>query len=77
MGISKQGSPHLRNILYQMAVGVVMWNNVFRDYYRRKYNQFRSRKKAMVAVVNKLIRILLAMLSNRQLFHHPFSISNT
>lgn len=77
MSISKQGSPHLRNILYQMAVGVVMWNDVFKDYYRRKYSQFGSRKKAMVAVINKLIRILFAMLSNRQFFHYPHSISNT
>lgn len=77
MSISKQGNPHLRNILYQMAVGVVMWNSVFKEYYRRKYNQFKSRKKAMVAVINKLIRILFAMLSNRQFFSHPSLISNT
>lgn len=77
MSISKRGNPHLRNILYQMAVGVVMWNGVFKEYYRRKYNQFKSRKKAMVAVINKLIRILFAMLSNRQFFNHPSLISNT
>jgi len=77
MSISKQGNPHLRNILYQMAVGVVMWNGVFKEYYRRKYNQFKSRKKAMVAVINKLIRILFAMLSNRQFFSHPSLVSNT
>lgn len=77
MSISKQGNPHLRNILYQMATGVVMWNSVFKEYYRRKYNQFKSRKKAMIAVVNKLIRVIFAMLSNRQFFYHPSLISNT
>ncbi|WP_245596352.1 IS110 family transposase [Sulfurihydrogenibium subterraneum] len=65
MSISKQGNPHLRNILYQMATGVVMWNDVFKEYYRRKYEQFKSRKKAMIAVVNKLVRVVFAMLSKR------------
>lgn len=77
MSISKQGNPHLRNILYQMATGVVMWNDVFKEYYRRKFQQFKSRKKAMIAVVNKLIRIVFALLSNRQLFNHRYLISNT
>ena len=77
MSISKQGNPYLRNILYQMASGVVMWNVVFTDYYKRKYKQFKSRKKAMIAVVNKLIRVIFAMLSNRQFFNHPSLISNT
>ncbi len=77
MSISKQGNPHLRNILYQMATGVVMWNNVFKEYYRRKYEQFRSRKKAMIAVVNKLIRVIFAMLSKRVFFNHHSLISNT
>ncbi|EDP73215.1 IS110 family transposase, partial [Hydrogenivirga sp. 128-5-R1-1] len=77
MSISKQGNPFLRNILYQMATGVVMWNEIFREYYRRKYQQFKSRKKAMIAVVNKLVRVIFAMLSNRQFFNHPSLISNT
>jgi len=31
----------------------------------------------MIAVVNKLVRIVFAMLVNRQLFNHPSLISNT
>lgn len=77
MSISKQGNPHLRNILYQMATGVVMWNDVFKGYYRRKYEQFKSRKKAMIAVVNKLVRVVFAMLSKRVFFYHHPLISNT
>ena len=70
-GISKQGNPHLRNVLYQMAVGVVKWCPVFGEYFRRKFSQFGSYKKAMIAVVNKLIRVLFAMLSKGQCFQHP------
>jgi hypothetical protein len=80
-GISKQGNPHLRNVLFQMAKGVVMWCPVFREYFKRKLAQFGSYKKAMVAVVNKLIRVLFAMLSMGQCFRHttvsPQLISNS
>jgi len=67
-GISKNGSPYLRNILYQMATGVVMWNKVFRAYYLKKKAQFGSHKKAMIAVVNKLIRVIWAILTKREPF---------
>ena len=70
-GISKQGNPHLRNVLFQMAVGVVKWCQVFRDYFNHKFSQFGSYKKAMIAVVNKLIRVLFAMISRGQSFKHP------
>lgn len=69
-GISKQGNPHLRNVLFQMAVGVVKWCPKFREYFKRKFSQFGSYKKAMVAVMNKLVRVLFAMLSKGQCFCH-------
>lgn len=74
-GISKQGNPHLRNTLYQMATGVVKWCPVFKNYFRRKFSQFGKYKKAMIAVVNKLIRVLFAMLSKGQCFQHPLPSS--
>jgi len=64
MSISKQGSPFLRNILFQMAVGVVKWNPCFREYFLRKKQQFGSYKKAMIALVNKLIRVIYAICTN-------------
>lgn len=70
-GISKQGNPHLRNILYQMATGVVMWNEVFRAYFQKKKAQFGSYRKAMIATVNKLIRVVWAMLTKKETFMAP------
>jgi len=61
MSISKQGSSFLRNILFQMATGMV------RD--------FGSYKKAMIAVVNKLIRVIHALCRKRTFFDHSFSKS--
>ncbi|MBX6421973.1 IS110 family transposase [Thermosulfurimonas sp. F29] len=68
MNISKQGNPYLRNILFQMAVGTVKWEKTFQHYFRRKYTQFRSYKKAMIAVVNKLIRVIYALSTRNQFF---------
>lgn len=67
-GVSKRGSSHLRNILYQMAQGLVTWNEAFRAYYRRKKEQYGSHRKAMIAVVNKMVRVLYAILSRGEPF---------
>jgi hypothetical protein len=75
MSISKQGSSFLRNILFQMTVGVVKWNSYFRDYFIRKKRDFGSYKKAMIAVVNKLIRVIHALCRKRTFFDHSFSKS--
>jgi transposase len=50
MSISKQGSSFLRNVLSQMAVGIVKWNFYFRFYFLRKKKNFGSYKKAMIEV---------------------------
>jgi hypothetical protein len=79
--VIKQGNPHLRNVLFQMAVGVVKWCPEFRKYFEKKFSQFGSYKKAMIAVMNKLVRVLFAMLSKGECFCHsslsPNPISNS
>jgi len=71
-GISKQGNPFLRYILYQMATGVITWNKVFKAYYKIKYTQFKSHKKAMIVVVNKLTRAIFAILKNNSFFNPSY-----
>jgi len=73
MSISKQGSSFLRNVLFQMAVGVVKWNYYFRAYFIRKKKSFGSYKKAMIAVVNKLIRVIYAICRKGTCFNPEFS----
>jgi len=68
MSISKQGSPYLRNTLFQMATGVVKWNPSFREYFLRKKQQFGSYKKAMIALVNKLVRVIHAICTKGEPF---------
>ncbi|MGC8965178.1 MAG: transposase, partial [Brevinematia bacterium] len=67
-GISKKGNAYLRDIFYQMAYGVVTWNSFFREYLKKKMAQYGSYRKAMIAVVNKLIRVIFAMLKKGEKF---------
>jgi transposase len=76
MSISKQGSPWLRNILFQMAVGVVTWNSYFREYFLRKKKEFKSYKKAMVAVMNKLIRVIYGLCKKGSYFNLVLSFNS-
>jgi len=68
-GISKRGGPNLRDIIYQMTYGVKTWNEVFREYWRRKKEAFGSARKAMIALANKLMRVIFAMLRKGETFN--------
>jgi transposase len=69
--ISKKGSKSLRRCLYLMASGVMKFNPYFRAYYLKKRNEGMRHRKAMIALCNKLVRILHAMLTKREAFHMP------
>jgi len=45
--------------------------NKFRAYYLKKRDEGMKHKKAMIAFCNKLVRILHAMLTKREVFHMP------
>jgi len=74
--ISKQGNPHLRNFLYQATNGVIKHNPVFQNYFRKKKSQLKSFKKAVIATLNKLIRVIFGMLKNKSTFHIKFHKNN-
>lgn len=69
--ISKKGSKSLRRCLYLMASGVMKFNPYFRAYYLKKRDEGMKHRKAMIALCNKLVRILHAMLTKREVFHMP------
>ena len=74
--ISKQGNPHLRNFLYQATNGVIKHNPVFKNYFRKKKSQLKSFKKAVIATLNKLIRVIFGMLKNKSKFDTNFHKNN-
>lgn len=69
--ISKKGSSSLRRYLYLMATGVMINNEYFRAYYLKKREQGMQHRKAMIALCNKLLRVLFALLKSGEKFVMP------
>ena len=72
--VTKRGSPFLRHSLYIAATTAIrkdskgsMVNAVIYDYYQKKI-QSKTRKQALGAVMNKLLRIIFSVLKNKQAF---------
>lgn len=66
--ISKRGNPSLRRTLWQMALGVIRNNLAFKHYFEKKRQEGKPFKKAVIAVANKLLRLIYALLKNQTKF---------
>jgi transposase len=66
--ISKRGNRHLRRVIWLIAISVIHHNPVFRNYFLKRRNEGQPFKKAVFATAHKLVRVILAMLSNRTFF---------
>ena len=66
--ISKKGSKSLRRTLYIMAMGTIRSNEYFKDYYLKKRQEGMQHRKAIVALMNKLVRVIYALLKKREKF---------
>ena len=51
-----------------MAVGVIRCCQHFTDYFQKKISEGKKYKQAVIAVANKLIKTLYAMLKNKTSF---------
>ena len=60
-GISKKGNPFIRKILYMAALSAMKFNNSCKDLYTRLLVKGKSKKTALVAVANKLLRQIFAV----------------
>lgn len=67
--ISKRGNSHLRRILWHMARAATVWNETLKAYYDKKRNEGKTFKQSVIAVANKLIRIIFSMLKNNTKFN--------
>ena len=67
--ISKKGSKSLRRYIYLMASGVMKFNDYFRVYYLKKRREGFQHRKAMIALANKLLRVIWSMLTKRECFN--------
>jgi transposase len=72
--ISKKGRWLLRKYLYFMGMRVIHRNKFFRTYYDKKlkkknrWGQLLKKKEAICAVVNKLIKVIFALLRDNRMF---------
>jgi transposase len=71
-GISHRGNAHLRAILFPLALGMMLHNPVIGGFIRRKVNEGKPTKVAIVAGAAKLLRIVFALLVSGKDFdpHH-------
>ncbi len=66
--ISKKGSKSLRRTIYIMAMSAIRSNEYFKDYYMKKRQEGMQHRKAIVALMNKLVRVIYALLKKREKF---------
>jgi transposase len=66
--ISKRGNRHLRRVIWQMSTKVIMYNDLFKEYYLKRREDGLPYKKAVLAAAHKLIRVIFAMLTNKTYF---------
>lgn len=69
--ISKKGVKSLRRTIYLMSMGIMKFNHYFRNYYLKKRKQGMPHRKAMIALCNKLLRVIFALLTKKQHFIEP------
>jgi len=76
--ISKRGNSHLRRTIWHMARAATVWNETLKAYYDKKRGEGKTFKQSVIAVVNKLIRIIFSMLKNNtkfQINYHPKGVA--
>jgi transposase len=63
--ICKMGNPYIRSLLYVCAVSSLRHNKPCKDFYDSLIAKGKPKKVALVAVSNKLLRILFAVMKKR------------
>lgn len=66
--ISKHGNSVLRKTCYQMADGAIKHNRVLKAYYDKKKEEGFPHRKAMIAVANKLLKVIFVLLKRGELY---------
>jgi transposase len=66
--ISKKGNSSVRRIGYIMTFHLIQYCPVFTEYYAKKKAEGMPSMKAMIATLNKMLRMIFAMLKNKSHF---------
>ena len=68
----KHGSGHLRYVLFNVAMTVIVHNPIFYEYYRKKRSEGKCHRVALSHVVKKLIRIIFKLEKDNLMFDSNF-----
>lgn len=71
--ICKQGGKTLRNILYMCSLNAIKTNHVCKQLYERLVAKGKNKKLALIAVCNKLLKQVFAVVKNQTLFINTYS----
>ncbi len=71
-GISKRGHKTLRTKLYMAALTASRYNNACRELYQRLLAKGKQKKTALIAVANKLLKQIFAIVKNKTMFDNNY-----
>lgn len=74
--LSKKGNKYLRYYLYQAASCAIRYDPVLKSYYKKKRDQGKSHKAAVVLTARKLVRSIYYMLKNNSSYN-PVELSQS
>ncbi|KAF2955401.1 IS110 family transposase [Marinitoga sp. 38H-ov] len=74
--LSKKGNKYLRYYLYQAASCAIRYDPVLKSYYKKKRDQGKSHKAAVVLTARKLVRSIYYMLKNNSSYN-PIELSQS
>lgn len=74
-GITKRGNAMLRTLFYLSALSASRYNIACKEFYERLLEKGKQKKTALIAVVNKLIKQLFAIVKKDRIFINGFNIS--
>ena len=73
-GITKQGNSTLRTLLYLAALSASKYNQACKELYERLLAKGKMKKTALIAVANKLIKQLFAIVKANSIFINNYNI---
>lgn len=71
--ICKQGGKTLRNILYMCSLSAIQTNGACKRLYERLVAKGKNKKLALIAVCNKLLKQVFAVVHNQTLFNNDYT----
>ena len=74
--ICKQGGKTLRNILYMCSLCAIKTNHACKQLYERLVTKGKNKKLALIAVCNKLLKQVFAVVHNQTMFKNNYLKNN-